>query len=78
MPTIYDLIRALKSDVVRDRQAAAYTLGRTGDPKAVDHLINALNDDDWRVRERASWSLGSIGNTPLQNVIFKTRLKSFK
>lgn len=42
------------------RWKAAETLGRIGDPAAVEDLIGTLWDDDERVRLKAVWALGQI------------------
>jgi HEAT repeat protein len=44
------------------RWKAAETLGRIGDPAAVEDLIGTLWDDDERVRLKAVWALGQIGD----------------
>ena len=48
------------------------SLGRIGDPVAVDPLIDTLWDDDSRVRLKAAWALGQIGDQrairPLQRL----------
>jgi HEAT repeat protein len=44
------------------RWTAAYTLGKIGDPRAVDSLIEALKDEDSGVRRTAARSLGEIGD----------------
>ena len=36
-----------------NRWNGAVSLGRLGDPRAVDALIGALGDEDWRVRLKA-------------------------
>jgi HEAT repeat protein len=54
------LARALRSDDVGLRAAAARALGRYG-PRAVGHLAAALKDDEEFVRHRAFASLGMIG-----------------
>jgi HEAT repeat protein len=54
------------------RLKAAETLGRMGDPAAVDELVATLWDDDARVRLKAAWALGRIGDmrayAPLQRL----------
>jgi HEAT repeat protein len=45
-----------------NRWNGAVSLGRLGDPRAVDALIGALGDEDWRVRLKAIWALGAIGD----------------
>ncbi len=44
------------------RWKAAESLGRLGDPGAVQPLTDALWDDDYRVRIKAAWALGKIGD----------------
>jgi len=44
------------------RWKAAESLGRLGDPAAVEALIDTLWDDDNRVRMKAAWALGMIGD----------------
>jgi len=55
-------IRMLADDDEVNRWKAAESLGRTGNPRAVDSLIEALWDDDSRVRLKAAWALGRIGD----------------
>jgi HEAT repeat protein len=54
------------------RWKAAESLGRLGDPAAVEPLIDTLWDDDYRVRMKAAWALGLIGDPralpPLQRL----------
>jgi len=54
------------------RWQAAESLGRLGDPAAVDALIDALWDDEAPVRIKAAWALGRIGDPralrPLQQL----------
>jgi HEAT repeat protein len=52
----------LSDDNEANRWKAAESLGRLGDPRAVDALIDTLWDDDPRVRLKASWALGQIGD----------------
>jgi HEAT repeat protein len=65
-------IRMLSDDDEVTRWKAAESLGRMGDPEAVDELISNLWDDDARVRLKAAWALGRIGDqrayTPLQRL----------
>jgi HEAT repeat protein len=44
------------------RQAAAETLGKLGDPRAVKPLIAALKDENAEVRQAAAEALGEIGD----------------
>jgi HEAT repeat protein len=55
-------IALLSDDDESSRWKAAETLGRIGDPAAVDELIGTLWDDDERVRVKAAWALGQIGD----------------
>ena len=54
------------------RWKAAESLGRLGDPRAVQPLIDTLWDDDARVRLKAAWALGMLGDPkalgPLQRL----------
>ena len=65
-------IRLLSDDDEAHRWKAAETLGRMGDPRAVEELISTLWDDDARVRLKAAWALGRIGDrrayAPLQRL----------
>ena len=56
-------IRMLADDDEVNRWKAAESLGRLGNPAAVEPLIGALWDDDSRVRLKAAWALGQIGDT---------------
>jgi len=55
-------IALLSDDNEGNRWKAAETLGRIGDPAAVEDLIGTLWDDDERVRIKAVWALGQIGD----------------
>ena len=65
-------IALLSDDDEGNRWKAAETLGRIGDPAAVEELIGTLLDDDERVRLKAAWALGRIGDPravhPLQRL----------
>ncbi len=65
-------IQLLSDDNEGTRWKAAESLGRLGDPAAVDPLIDTLWDDDSRVRLKAAWALGQIGDPralrPLQRL----------
>jgi HEAT repeat protein len=65
-------IQRLDDDNEGVRWKAAESLGRLGDPAAVDPLIELLWDDDARVRLKAAWALGQIGDPhalpPLQRL----------
>ncbi len=65
-------IGLLSDDSEGNRWKAAETLGRIGDPAAVEELIGTLWDDDERVRLKAAWALGMIGDPraihPLQRL----------
>jgi HEAT repeat protein len=65
-------IRLLSDDNEVSRWKAAETLGRIGDPGAVDELIGSLWDEDARVRLKVAWALGRIGDqrayAPLQRL----------
>ena len=56
------LLRQLHSSDWLVRQSAAESLGRIGDPCAVDGLITALRDDNRLVREEAARVLGEMGD----------------
>ena len=55
-------IALLSDDDEQNRWKAAETLGRIGDPAAVEDLIGTLWDEDERVRLKAAWALGRIGD----------------
>jgi HEAT repeat protein len=55
-------IALLSDDDDIARWKAAETLGRIGDPAAMEELIATLWDDDARVRQKAAWALGRIGD----------------
>jgi HEAT repeat protein len=44
------------------REVAILSLGRIGDPVAVDALIEKLKDENWDVRSSAAKALGQIGD----------------
>lgn len=50
------------------REAAAETLGRVGDARAIGPLVIAL-DDDWRVAYQAANALGEMGSPAVEPVI---------
>jgi HEAT repeat protein len=56
-------IGMLSDDNEINRWKAAESLGRMGDPGAVEPLIDTLWDDDARVRLKAAWALGQIGDS---------------
>jgi HEAT repeat protein len=43
-----------------NRDAAAWALGRIGDPEGLDALLGALSDERWPVRREAAQALGSL------------------
>jgi HEAT repeat protein len=53
-------LRALHSKVAGKRRQAASTLGKLGDPRAVEPLIRALQDQSFGVRSCAALSLGLL------------------
>lgn len=55
-----------------ERSGAAYSLGWTGDSRAVDPLIEALDDENWSVRARAANSLGNIGDSRAVGPLIET------
>lgn len=56
------LLAALEDPDRTVRAGAAESLGRIGDPRAVEPLIAVIEDrdGDWSVRARAAWSLGKL------------------
>jgi len=70
-PTVELLIGALRErvvpcDVIR-------SLGRIGDPRAVEPLISALRDDDWAVRFAAAEALGKLGQPAMAPLVATLR-----
>jgi HEAT repeat protein len=61
-PAVPALIQALGDSGWEVRRAAAWALGKLGDPQAVPALIQALGDDWYDVRAAAAWALGAIGD----------------
>ena len=65
--------------VTEYRSQAAWTLGKTGDRRAVEPLIAALKDENWEVRENVVWALGDIKDVraiePLINTLNDKRLE---
>src|SRR5204863_8379671 len=53
---------ALQDESQFVRMAAARSLGRLGDKKAVPALLEALSDPMFMVRQNAMWALGEIGD----------------
>jgi HEAT repeat protein len=70
--TLEGLVELLSDDNEGTRWKAAESLGRMGDPRAIEPLIDTLWDDDVRVRLKAAWALGMIGDPkalyPLQKL----------
>ncbi|MGA2104713.1 HEAT repeat domain-containing protein [Methanoregula sp.] len=58
--TLEGLVEMLSDDNEGKRWKAAESLGRMGDPRAVEPLIDTLWDDDVRVRLKAAWALGML------------------
>ena len=56
-PSVTSLIAVLRSHSVSARQEASVTLGRIGDPRAVEPLLDAVQDKDWDVRRNAATAL---------------------
>ena len=56
------LIKALSYKDSDVRFAAAFAVGRIGDPRAIPPLTTALNDENLNVREAAAIALGEIGD----------------
>jgi HEAT repeat protein len=56
------LIQALGDSDWDVRAAAAWALGKLGDPRAVPALIQALRDRSENVRFAAAWALGDLGD----------------
>ena len=54
--------KALGSKDPTERQRAAVSLGKSGNPAAVEPLINALKDEDYFVRSFAAIALGSLND----------------
>lgn len=71
--------RSLSSSILR--VAAAETLGKVGDRRAVPPLIAALEDDDDAVRAAAAEAVGEIGDKravgPLKRALATNRLDRF-
>lgn len=66
--TIWDLLYGGSADV---RASAAVSLGRIGDPRAVDPLIEALQDEDPEVRKNAAVALGEISDPRAVNPLIE-------
>jgi hypothetical protein len=60
-PAVPALIQALGDSGWDVRRAAAWALGKLGDPQAVPALIQALGDSDRDVRRAAAEALGKLG-----------------
>lgn len=57
---IEQLTKMSQSPEFRVRQRAAYSLGHSEAPEAVELLMNALEDEHWQVRNAAAKSLGDL------------------
>ena len=72
------LIEALKEGNWDVQKAAAESLGKIGDPRAVESLIEALRDKSWSVRRIAAKALGEIGDPrAVESLIEALRDKSW-
>ena len=61
------MVRALQNSTdPQVRQYAAYLLGQTKNPRAIQPLIEALADFDKSVREQATLALSSIGKAAIE------------
>jgi HEAT repeat protein len=56
------LLNVLKDPDPGQRQTAAQSLGKIGDPQAIPALVESLRDPDPGVRRQAAWALGMIGD----------------
>jgi HEAT repeat protein len=64
---ISDLVKALHDHAdPQVRQYAAYLLGQTKNPRAIQPLIEALADFDKSVREQATLALSTIGKAAIE------------
>lgn len=64
---ISDLVKALHDHTdPQVRQYAAYLLGQTKNPRAIQPLIEALADFDKSVREQATLALSTIGKAAIE------------
>lgn len=61
-PMIQNLLEDLKSGVDTKRRAAAYKLGKLGEPAAIPGLNEALRDADASVRQNAATAIREIEN----------------
>ncbi len=55
------LIEELRDGSPKTRMRAAYELGETAAPVAIEPLVHALRDGDKKVRWRAAYALGKLG-----------------
>jgi HEAT repeat protein len=62
-PDVEGAIGLLQSPDAQVRQMAAYLLGQTRDPRALEPLIDALQDEHVGVRGAAANALGTIGDS---------------
>ncbi len=60
---IAQLLKDLQDESLETRKKAAFELGKTHDPQAVNALIEALNDENDQVSGIAARALGQIGDT---------------
>lgn len=59
-PWVEENLEKLKSDNPKEREKAAYKLGRSEDPRVFEFLLAALSDKDVRVQYAATAGLGSL------------------
>ena len=73
----YEMLMELTGD--RDKTVrlyAAFSLGRRGDPEAVDRIADLLQrDEDWGVRLASAWALGEIAD-PKAVPLLRTALQN--
>jgi HEAT repeat protein len=66
-------IECLTDDMAPMRRVAAWELGRTGDPRALEPLVAALRDEDWECRHYVVMALGWLGDSraiaPLERLL---------
>ena len=73
------MVRALQNSTdPQVRQYAAYLLGQTKNPRAIQPLIEALADFDKSVREQATLALSSIGKAAIEQLTAAMKEKKWE
>ena len=70
--TVDSLVRQLQGAGYRERADVASSLGKTGDPNALEPLLRLLDDDLGTVRSSAAAALGLLGESAAVEILIDT------